>query len=257
MKKILSLFLVLFSFCVIRPACAQIDTTTCRVHNYKYHVLMHNGPGMNVLDVDLDWPDSIDGNDCRELRQYLAQTLGTTALTADGVIRQLAGRYGVPVRSQLDTIPDDRRFCYATFQVSLRAYKPCTYAVFEVKSSIEPGSLSDIKAASASHVVTYDLREGQLFADMELVRIYLLQNGYASDGLLDKLFAPLDDDTYSSLQWANIEAAWPDNGKMILRMHCLTGEQNIMYDVSVNYDDVRTYVTRKGRKVIEGKLKMR
>ena len=227
MKKIFFLFFALSPLFSVLQAGAQIDTTTFLVHNYKYHVLMHDGPEMNVVDVSLDWPDSIDGNDCLPLRQYLSRTLGTVGTTADTVIR------------------------------ALRSYKPHTYVVFEVKSTVEPGSLSSRKAAFTSHVVTYDLRQNQLFVDMSMVRLYFLQSGYVTDGFYDKLFAPLDDDTYSDLQWANIDAAWPDGEKMILRVHCRTSSQDITYDVSVNYEDVRSFVTRKGRKVIEGKLKVR
>lgn len=257
MKKILFLLFALCPLFYVLQVEAQIDTTKFQVHNYKYHVLMHDGLEMNVVDVSLDWPDSIDGNDCLPLRQYLSRTLGTVGTTADTVIRALATGYGEPVSGLLDTIPDDHRFCYATYQVILRSYKPHTYAVFEVKSTVEPGSLSSRKAAFTSHVVTYDLRQNQLFADISMVRLYFLQSGYVTDGFYDKLFAPLDDDTYSDLQWANIDAAWPDGEKMILRLHCRTSSQDITYDVSVNYEDVRSFVTRKGRKVIEGKLKVR
>ncbi len=257
MKKILFLLFALCSLFCVLPVGAQIDTATFQVHNYKYHVLMHDGPEMNVVDVSLDWPHGIDGNDCLPLREYLSKALGATGTMAGPVIRALAASYGEPVSGLLDTIPDDRRFCYATYQVQLRSYKPHTYAVFEVRRTVEPGSLSSNKAVSASHVVTYDLRQEQLFTDVSMVRLSFLQNGYVTDGFYDKLFAPLDDDTYNDLQWANIDAAWPDGEKMILRVHCQTTSRDITYDVPFNYEDVRSLVTRKGRKVIEGKLKTR
>ena len=90
MKKILFLLFALCPLFYVLQVEAQIDTTKFQVHNYKYHVLMHDGLEMNVVDVSLDWPDSIDGNDCLPLRQYLSRTLGTVGTTADTVIRQQA-----------------------------------------------------------------------------------------------------------------------------------------------------------------------
>ena len=81
----------------------------------KNHTLMRQGSDFNVVDLDMEWPVVIDSTQVSTLQQQIASTiLMSDAVDYDIAMRDFLVRYGTPVSGKLDSLPDDRHFCYVT-----------------------------------------------------------------------------------------------------------------------------------------------
>ena len=72
MKRIIG---VLFLLQLVIPGCMAQEKGDYFVRYIKEHLLYSQGDEVNVIDVDLEWPDAIDGADLRPLHTYLIKHL--------------------------------------------------------------------------------------------------------------------------------------------------------------------------------------
>lgn len=255
MKKIV-LAAMLMAWSWLPNMTAQTHQDASYGYNVKYvrqHLFMQNDSDFNVVDVQLEWPETIDFTDVNGLQSYLAELLETSSTDADSVCDELTARYGQPVTKKLKALPDDKRFCYATYQVNLKAYQPNRYICFEVKSDVKPESRSSVKAESNYAVVTYDLQRKICLVASDIMKITRIKEGYVDPSFLEALFAPLDDDTFYSLTSQYLDAAWPEGNLMNFHLVCTTPETKLAYETSIPYDNLRYLVTKEGRRLFEGK----
>ena len=69
MRKILLITLLLVAastHATLRNSCVRYQ---------KDHFFYHRGEEMNVIDIDLEWPEYVDGFQVKNLQAYLAATL--------------------------------------------------------------------------------------------------------------------------------------------------------------------------------------
>jgi TonB family protein len=225
--------------------------------NVKYvnrHLFMQKDSDFNVVDLQLEWPETIDNVAVDGLRQALASLLNVSATDADSISNELLASYGQPITRQLKALPDDRRFCYANYSVKMKSYEPNRYIAFEVRSKVEPYALSSVMAESNYAVVTYDMQRKQCLYGPDLLKAHNIQQGLVDPSFLDTLFASLDDDTYFSLTAESIDAAWPDSDRIGFHISCTTPEKQLSYETTVRYEDMRNLVTKEGRRLIERKI---
>ena len=111
----------------------------------KEHLLYQRGAETNVIDIDMEWPEMVDGSAAVPLQRLLTRTLlGNEHSTLDSAYTRFLARFGKPVTRQFDSIPDDSRFCY----VGAWEYKGDNAAP---ELSKEPLSFENIELATRSY----------------------------------------------------------------------------------------------------------
>ena len=139
------------------------------VHYVKEHLYYRLGDEMNVIDVDLEWPEKVDGRLVAPLQQWLAQHLfGVEADNFTDAYRLLKARYGVPVARKFDELPDSRKYCYADYSLKLMGHTAGKYISFALSYTSTPQPLSSQPADTVGLLMTYDLQRQQvlLFGDI-------------------------------------------------------------------------------------------
>ncbi|MBR5698975.1 MAG: energy transducer TonB [Prevotella sp.] len=155
MKRIIGVFclLQLVSLC-----CVAQEKGDYFVRYVKEHLLYSQGEEVNVIDVDLEWPDAIDGADLGPLHTYLIKELmGLQSNDFDRAMQQFKSKFGQPVAEQFASAPVDAKMCYVDLSLKLLAHEQGRYVSYEMKGTCKPGSASKHKASEVSKLLTYDL----------------------------------------------------------------------------------------------------
>lgn len=188
MKKIVLFFsLVAFGLTV----CAQTFSRYYSVRYIRQHFLYQKEAGVNVVDFDLEWPEYLDFSSERTLQNYLCRVLfqDNDSSYLQGK-RFFLSRFGVPVTAKFDTIPDDRKFCYADCILRLLAYQKGKWASFYYVSSVKPEKNSLQKAYLKEGYFTYDLIHRKFYESEELLNNSKVQShaDAAGSNLLSDIF---------------------------------------------------------------------
>lgn len=227
--------------------CAQRSSFDMRY--VKQHLFLQNDSDFNVVDIDLEWPEQLNGADIKLIQTKLAGALECGSGNIDSLVHHLTTPLGRPVTGQLKWIPDDRRFCYITYKVRLKSYLPFNYASFEISSQSEPQKLSAVKAKNTCNVLTFDLQRNQCFTNEQLVRTHLIANGFVSDEFMNRLLASLSDDDFYSLRGCNIDGVWPIGKYVGFHVNCVTADHVLSYETFFGYDEVRSLLTKDARRL--------
>lgn len=124
----------------------------------KEHLLYSNGDEVNVIDVDLEWPEIIDGADMEPLTLFLTKTLfGISSRQMDEAYEQFKAQFGKPVTEQFGKLPDDGKMCYADLSLKALSRAADRFISFEVNALVNPAESSSHRERRASMLVTYDL----------------------------------------------------------------------------------------------------
>lgn len=138
----------------------------------KRHVLCRQGEEMNVVDVDLEWPECLNGSLVDSLQAHLQRAaFACQAPRWQEALGQFIARYGEEVKSPLATLPDDDKFCYVNCEVKELGLWKGQFATFEVMVSVEPHKESSQKKAFRHEVISFDLQRNELLKREEVLRI--------------------------------------------------------------------------------------
>ena len=144
---------------------------------------------MNVIDIDLEWPEYVDGFQVKNLQVYLAAMLFGAKSEFEGFEKSyetFLQRFGTPVVQQFKAIPDDRKFCYVELSLKEKGHLANRYISYEVSYRCAPETLSTQKGDTIKHYITYDLQQQKVLRLQDLVRTQRLENGhYEADMLLE------------------------------------------------------------------------
>ena len=67
----------------------------------KEHLLYQRGAETNVIDIDMEWPEMVDGSAAVPLQRLLTRTLlGNEHSTLDSAYTRFLARFGEPVVSE-------------------------------------------------------------------------------------------------------------------------------------------------------------
>lgn len=171
-KLLLSLLLILAPLATLWAADDTSQAAVnCDIRYVKEHLLMQKGDEVNVVDVDLEWPNIIDGQNVAKLRHYIARHLfQTDGETFNSTYHQFLKRFGTAVTRQFDSIPDDHKFCYATIRLKNLYYVPGRYISFQLQSLIEPLSRSSQTSRAWQTLVTYDITRDSVLTIRNLLK---------------------------------------------------------------------------------------
>ena len=196
MKQFLIACLLILGF---TSATAETYMARNSVRYVRHHAVYTNEKGeMNVVDINLEWPEWLDFNLQRPLKQRLSQLLWYSSLEdLTSNMQAELQNYGHRLTQQLDSLPDDSKFCYATYRLTKLGFSEGRYISFLVEKHIVPAALSSQKACHHLAVLTYDLQQQHLFNGEELFKsAAILNNDYNAyvfgNALTAGLQQPLD-----------------------------------------------------------------
>lgn len=193
MKKIL----LLLCFVAESLVCSLAQNANARyvVCYHKSHSLFLQGGAMNVVDMNLEWPELLAGSVVDSLQFWLEQNIfqNTSASWRDAQKHFFAGM-GSPVKDTLATVPDDDKFCYISCNLKEMGLWKGRFASFLLDVRYAPEAKSQFKAKHTTKLVTYDMINNQFVDQKQILRLNKIINDDASSFQFSKLlFAHLTD----------------------------------------------------------------
>ena len=139
-------------------AAAQGDGSQYSVRYVKEHLLYEQGDEVNVIDVDMEWPEVVDGADMRPLQTFIVKhLLGGNGFDFDTSYAAFRSAFGQPVTKQFQSTPDDKKTCYVDIKLKMVAHKAGRFVSYALEGYTEPAAQSSHKESQVSMLVTYDL----------------------------------------------------------------------------------------------------
>ena len=218
----------------------------------KGHWLYQKGSDTNVIDMDLEWPEMIDGTMAVPLQRELTRMLfGVASATMDSARTVFFSRFGQPVTRQFETIPDDSRFCYVTCKLQLLGHKVSRYVSFRVSYQCSPEQHSAQKGDTLQTLITYDIANGKVMHTADLLRVGRLRSGYADESLLYALLAGADVQLPPQIYSLQVGEACLIEGGVLIGMACEADDGVVPFTTTVAVDKMKGLLTKAGRKLIE------
>ncbi len=149
-------------FCLILLATATAMAQQKGNYSMRYvkkHALLSHEGETTVVNVDMEWPEAMDGAELLPLQVYAIKLLfQQNNSDLDPSLQAFMSGYGEEVQQQFDALPDDKRVCYVDIEMRLLSYTPGRYVTFHLKRSVKPASQSSQEASDVHKMVTYDLQ---------------------------------------------------------------------------------------------------
>ena len=176
-------------------------SSTC-IRYEKRHIVCTNNKGeMNIVDLDFEWPERLCYVPQPVLLQYINTLIGDSCTQLDEKIPAILSHYGKPLTAKLDTIPDDSKFCYATYSVHNVGFDEGRYISMRVEKNIQPGRNSSQSKEHQLELFVYDIPNQRILKGQELMKLnsiladstasYYMSNAL-TDGLLSNYAISLD-----------------------------------------------------------------
>lgn len=217
----------------------------------KSHTLMRQGTDFNVVDLDIEWPVVIGSTQVGALQQQIASTV----LMSDGVdydksVHDFLAHYGTPVSGKLDSLPDDRHFCYVTASATIKSYSPGKYIVYQLDRKVAPQSLSSQQVADDHFICVYDLHTQKILQLGDLMKTYQLQSS-ADSPLITLLTSVLNDNEYNRLQSVEVLAVWPEDSLVGMRVRYGLDNGGYTSELKMRYDYAKSVLTKQYRNLLK------
>lgn len=217
----------------------------------KSHTLMRLGHDYHVVDMDIEWPVVIDSTSVSALQHEIASVvLSSDKDDYDAAMHDFLAQYGTPVTGQLDSLPDDRRFCYVTASATIKSYSPGRYIVYQLDHKVAPQSLNSQPSADDHMICVYDLHTQQCLHLQNLMKTYQFQSS-ADNSLVTLLTSVLSDDQYNSLTDLEVLAVWPEDSLVGIRVRYGFNGTDYTSDLKIRYDYIKSMLTKRYRNLLK------
>lgn len=252
---------LLISLCVAVSPCGAahaqtVDDSPVRysVGYYSDHAFLRQDSDFTVVDTQVEWPEAVDFADVRPLQTAIDSVLFALPM-ADGqkAYEEYKRRLGRPVAGQLEFLPDDRRFCYVTTAVRVKAYQPRQWISVELRQVVSPGALSPIAERDLYRILTFDLQTGRVLQTEDLLRVGRLN--HLDEDSYNIVFAQLDDDHFYGLRKADVDGAWIDGKSQQVGLHisCATDDEAFFYERTLPIRSMANLLTREAKRLVARK----
>ena len=250
MKKMIFLMVLLMSIC---NAKAQQTVSSTSIRYEQRHVVCTNSKGeMNVVDIDFEWPERLCYAMQPVLLQHINTLLGDTCMLLNQKIEAIQSRYGRPLTTKLDTIPDDSKFCYATYAVHYVGFDEGRYISMRVEKNIQPGLNSSLQKEHQLELFVYDIPNQRILKGKELMKLdEILTNPAASYYLSNALTEGLLNNYAVSLEAQKLYGPVPVNDRTLLMEVGAEGQPSVQSMISTA--DWTYYMTSKMKKLFKSK----
>lgn len=163
-------------------------TLDYNVQFFKEHYFYHVGDEMNVVDVNVEWPNEVNHTTVPVLQRVLSGlSFGVETERLDDALAAYLKRFGEPVKGQLKTIPDDKKYCYAHVNVRVMGYIKDQLISFQISAACQPASLSSQKAVALDTMVNYDVANDRMLAKGDILRMTWVNSSMYRQNLLQLL----------------------------------------------------------------------
>jgi len=221
----------------------------------RQHLFLQKDSGLNVVDYDLEWPETVNYSQVLPLKRFMSQQLfGFETTSLDSALIRLSDDYGKPVTLQFKTLPDDRRFCYINYVAHVLSYSPGRWIAYQLDATVEPQSLSVVKPRAVHRYIIYDLSNGEVLLPEDVVSSSVV-NGMESQNFYNRLFAPLSDDDFSDIQRCEVDGLWIDGQDICFHMKVTTSDHTVAYDVKLPYNQYSDALKKRMRRLVERPVK--
>lgn len=245
MKRIIG---VLFLLQLVIPGCMAQEKGDYFVRYIKEHLLYSQGDEVNVIDVDLEWPDAVDGADLRPLHTYLIKHLmGQQNDDFDKAFGQFKAMFGQPVTQQFASTPDDTKMCYVDLSLKLVAHEPGRYVSFEMKGSCRPGKASSHVASNVSNLLTFDLVGLGILTRDDIILHKRMEDGFTNIELL--LPRNLEDRIFSNL---SVNDACLAHGRVLVynSINDMYGN-DVSYKLKITPADLGRFLSKEAKALLK------
>lgn len=256
--KQLKLFLIILAFAFgFVPAGAEpadsITVSYCASY-VREHKLLQRGAETNVVDIDLEWPDAVDGLRADSLKRFIShQLLHVDATELAPALQRFYSLYGTEVKGQLSQIPDDSRFCYVNCKLSILGHEEGRFISFRLERTVQPEKNSTVKADTTELLFTFDLQRGSVLLQDDLLRVSRISSSFNGYKFLGQLVQAFPDGIPDAID------------AMSLRQTCLIDSRILTYVTFSNQDgvyfqpamleaeNVKQFLTKRATQLLEQK----
>lgn len=248
MKKLLLMALLLMA------ANAHAAPKNSCIRYQKDHFFYHRGEEMNVIDVDLEWPEYVDGFHVKNLQAYLAGMLFGSQGEFSGFEKSYAAflqRFGDPVVQQFKTIPDDRKFCYVEVSLRQKGHLANRYISYELSYRCAPERLSTQRGDTVRHYITYDLQQQRVLRMKDLIRTQRLENGYYGAGMLLELARNASIDFGDDMLGITFLDGYLADSDLCFDMLYMTEREYVPFTTRLSAKNYRSLFTKEARGILE------
>ena len=227
-------------------------SSTC-IKYEKCHIVCTNNKGeMNIVDLDFEWPERLCYVPQPVLLQYINTLIGDSCTQLDEKIPAILSRYGKPLTTKLDTLPDDSKFCYATYSVHNVGFDEGRYISMRVEKNIQPGRNSSQSKEHQLELFVYDIPNQRILKGKELMKLEnILVDPVASYYLSNALTEGLLNNYAVSLDAQKLYGPVPVNDRTLLMEVGAEGQPSVQSMISTA--DWVNFLTSKMKKLLKTK----
>jgi TonB family protein len=253
---------ILFVLLVLIPAFAVAQgekiAEKWNVRYVKEHLLYQRGDEVNVIDADLEWPETVDFSAVTGLKKYLSKSLFAENDSAfDSAYGRFKRRFGEPVTKQFEKIPDDSKFCYADCELKILGYSHGRYISFSFSSVCSPASASTQKGDTIGQIFTYDMIRDKVMTLTDLLRTDKIENDTYPASFIGQLMTNVNiavpDDVYA---FNLLNAALLENSVLIRGLFLTNGGATPFYS-TIKLTDMDGLLTKKVKTLLKQAIPMR
>ena len=256
MKKYAIVLLILFAF--VTSSIAQIAHQRYSIAYKKQHLLLQQNHKINVVDIDVEWPELLA---CDRVWKLKKQLLNVAFESSDSVFSSAFAKYvsdlGSPVTGTFKETPDDDKFSY--FNVSIREVGlwPERFVTFLVHTNVVGGKKTQHQSSDSQKLVVYSLQENRLMNQKEIFHFdYLnkqiydlsLPSAFMVDGTINKSIFGTYEMNLSQVGIGN--KCYLFMGKQPYSANGNVKDAHLIVQV----DDIKDFIPRKMRKSFDRSL---
>lgn len=221
----------------------------------KHHYLYQKGDEINVIDVDLEWPEIIDGSERLQLQSYLCDSLfRVSASDIDKGMELFLQRFGSPVTQQFKTIPDDNKFCYIDAKLERMGYEKGRFASFRLTYHCAPESLSTVPSDSMNILITYDIMHDKVLEMDGLLNMSRVRNGWLTREVYSGLARQIGWDAVYNAEGFMLNDACMLDSRMLFDLTYIGEGEMLPFSLTSPVNNIRNVLNKEFRKTLDNKL---
>lgn len=254
-KKIALCLLLAFSPVVSFAVGLQSFTPIENSISYqKEHLFYQKGDEMNVIDIDLEWPEAVDYSAVKTLQGYLCQKLFQTGCGVESLkdgYQTFLTRFGHPVTQQFKTIPDDNKFCYVDCQLKKVGYQKGRFISYFLSYQCSPGKLSSQKGDTLNSFITYDLMNNRVLKMDDLVRTGRIANGFYDIRLIQTIMKGSDIESNENISGFVFMDGCLKDSRLFFSMLYTTDNGVVPFTTQMEAGEIKNMLTKQAKNILE------
>lgn len=136
------------------------------------HVLCQQADAINVLDLDLEWPEVLENASSDSLQHHL-QAILFHRISSNWIysVKSFISDFGTPITNPLEKIPDDDKFAYVSCKLHELGFWEGRFISFVFEVSCMPGKGSVLRKYHKRGIVTYDMIRREFLTRGQILRM--------------------------------------------------------------------------------------